>query len=807
MRRIALAVLLAVACLVGFPPAVAADHVAETQVDTGRLAGTDRYGTAAAIARAAHPDGVPDAVLARGDLFPDALAGAHLAGAVGGPVLLTSPGELHLQASEALAGAGDVVVLGGPAAVSEAVVETLRGRGHRVSRVAGDDRYGTAAAAAAVATAGRDPVLLDGKRTALLASGEGFADALSGGPLAAVGLPLLLTPRTALAPAAERALAELEVEHVVVLGGTAAVSDEVVAAVEATGVSVERAAGDDRAATAAAVADLALDRLGWDGTRVLLARQDAFPDGLAGGPLGAALAAPVLLTAAEALTAATAAWLEAHHGDVRSIVVLGGTAAVSDETLAAARSAAGHVDLAPYRVEGTHAFVPLGGDRVCRVVVPDGLTAQVRLLPGLDVVSDPLGFRDGDGDGAADERPVAAGITHVDGRALTGPAVRLDDVTPDGPLEITISSATYDHVALVVFTDGEGGRPRVLDLDAGGAPDEEAAAGCRTRFAPGEAVQGSHGGVIVHVVDVDGAFLLDAGLTRRFHWSDADEFLLGEAPIDRGRFEALLSRGDGVDVDHRIRDDGSSTFVVTDDAVASPGTPTPVATTLDGGPTSDDVRVGFEVPPHNGAGTRYRVFRARTHLGEGGCSSSIAETGTTIATVAEAPYHDLGVSSTGECFVYRIVTVASEGGVLETAFSAPVLVPGPPPESDTTRPRSVHVELSDAGSAGRLDAGDVVRIAFSEQLAPPSSGAAVTVHSGSAGATITNGSGATFQLTSSDQIVGGATRPAGTVLVVTLTASPASVIDLPADITSQTGVADLAGNPWDIAASSARRIG
>lgn len=52
---------------------------------TGRLAGHDRYATAAAVARRAFPDGAANVYLARGDAFPDALAAGTL---TDGPILL-----------------------------------------------------------------------------------------------------------------------------------------------------------------------------------------------------------------------------------------------------------------------------------------------------------------------------------------------------------------------------------------------------------------------------------------------------------------------------------------------------------------------------------------------------------------------------------------------------------------------------------------------------------------------------------------------------------------------------------------------
>jgi putative cell wall-binding protein len=252
-------------------------------LDTRRLAGADRIQTAVAISRAAFPDGAAVAYLARSDAFPDALAiGPRAAGA--GPVLLTPRDGLAPAVAEELRrlGVAEVVLVGGEAALGTAV-EAAAAAVAPVTRLAGADRYATAAA-----VAGTQHVAV-----VYLATGTAFPDALSGGAAAArEGAPLLLT-RPDLLPATTRtALQVLQPDRVVLLGGTQAIEAAVAAAVaETTGATVERIAGADRYATSAAVA------AGWDaGGHVVLATGQAFPDALAGAPLASGLGAPVLLT-------------------------------------------------------------------------------------------------------------------------------------------------------------------------------------------------------------------------------------------------------------------------------------------------------------------------------------------------------------------------------------------------------------------------------------------------------------------------------------------------------------------------------
>lgn len=88
-----------------------------------RLGGASRFETAAAINDAYFPAGSTDTMfLATGANFPDALAGAALAGSVGAPVYVTQAkcAPKAIRASVSRLGASRTVVLGGPSVVSDA---------------------------------------------------------------------------------------------------------------------------------------------------------------------------------------------------------------------------------------------------------------------------------------------------------------------------------------------------------------------------------------------------------------------------------------------------------------------------------------------------------------------------------------------------------------------------------------------------------------------------------------------------------------------------------------------------------------
>lgn len=300
-------------------PGLADDVTARPALRVERVAGGDRIATAVAVSR--RTNAIADvAVIARADDFPDALAGAPLATALGGPLLLTNPSSLDAAVAGELdrLGVREAVLLGGEAALSPAVAAALTSRGITVDRIAGGDRFATAAA---VAERIDSPL-------AFLATGGDFADAISAaGVAAALGAPVVLTATDALTPAARDALQGRA--EVVIAGGSAAVSDGVQAEVGTIVGDVSRAAGANRYTTSAALLQAGLDRgLLPDG--VWVASGSTFPDALAAGASAGVLGGGVLLLdagatgpAADAITAL----------DPSTVLVAGGPATVGESVL------------------------------------------------------------------------------------------------------------------------------------------------------------------------------------------------------------------------------------------------------------------------------------------------------------------------------------------------------------------------------------------------------------------------------------------------------------------------------------------
>lgn len=287
-----------------------------------RLAGADREATAAAVSQATFATGAAKAVvLARDDAYPDALAGAPLAVAEGGPLLLTSPGSLDStpaqELSRVLPSGATVYLLGGTAALSDAVAQQVQSAGFKVTRLAGTDRFNTAVA---IANAVPSPTAV------LETTGLNFPDALTAATAAgSVGGVVLLTDGSQPAAATTAWIGSHAGLARYAVGGPAAQADP----------AAQGIVGADRYATAAMVAQQFFPAA----TKAGLASGVNFPDALAAGARLGVLRAPLLLTDPSTLSTDAAGFLNSRHPG--RVEIYGGSAAVSDTVQQQAAAAAG----------------------------------------------------------------------------------------------------------------------------------------------------------------------------------------------------------------------------------------------------------------------------------------------------------------------------------------------------------------------------------------------------------------------------------------------------------------------------------
>ncbi len=198
-------------------------------------------------------------------------------------------------------------------------------RDSKTVRFAGGNRFETSAVISR--SSFPDPGLVD---VVVVATGSGFADALSAAPLAArLGGPLLLSGKSFLDEAVSQEIIRLQPGRVIVVGSPKVISDAVGARLQTlvgpSGV-VERVYGSDRYATSLQVA-----KRGWGSgaSSVFVASGADFPDALSAGAAAGMKGAPVVLVPGRAKSAPKEVADFLQTSGTREVLVAGGMQAVS----------------------------------------------------------------------------------------------------------------------------------------------------------------------------------------------------------------------------------------------------------------------------------------------------------------------------------------------------------------------------------------------------------------------------------------------------------------------------------------------
>ncbi|MGD7043321.1 cell wall-binding repeat-containing protein [Jeotgalibacillus proteolyticus] len=204
--------------IIGGSKAVSYDvqtYLEETmEIDTDRISGENRYETAAMIA--AELPGDETAYVVNGSNYPDALSIAPYAASMESPILLTRADVLPEVTESALEGFNDSWAVGGTLAISNEVMGELP----KAKRVAGKDRYATSVQIV-------KQLKMDASYVSL-ATGENFADALTGSVLSAqYGEPVLLTKKNSLPASVKKLFKDRTPYYYTLYGGTLAISKEV----------------------------------------------------------------------------------------------------------------------------------------------------------------------------------------------------------------------------------------------------------------------------------------------------------------------------------------------------------------------------------------------------------------------------------------------------------------------------------------------------------------------------------------------------------------------------------------------------
>ncbi len=302
---------------------------------------------------------------------------------------------------------------------------------------------------------------------AIMATATDFADALLGGSLTFGRAPVLLTDPVSLDDRNVAELRRLQVDDVVLLGGTAAVSQQVADDLSAEGFGVLRLAGASRFETAYEVAlavegvRALLDQSRWPARRTMaFATGSNFADALTSAQMSAHLGYPTLLSLSDELPSDTRGFMEDNRDTFDRAFAWGGEAVLSQafiDDLREVYDGRGFRVFGPGREETAleigqalhRELLDAFPDDLARQQVRTGVVINARasfqpaLVSALVASSEPAVFLPVLGDGSAIHPATAAYLCNPDLQAPYAGIQRL--VVPE-----TVGNASPDAVQQVV---------------------------------------------------------------------------------------------------------------------------------------------------------------------------------------------------------------------------------------------------------------------------------------------------------------------------------------------------------------------
>ncbi len=306
-------------------------------VDWSRLSGESRIDTMSAISNAGFESSDTVIVASAGN-FPDALSATALAGYYQCPILLTNTDSLDLQTATEITRlkASNVIVVGGEAGVSQTAMSQIEGVSgvNSVERISGDNRFETSEL---IYEQGNKVGAWDKSetKTAIIASGTGFADALSMSPYAyANGAPIFLADASgSLTVETSKLIRDGKFDQAIVAGGEGVVSATTESYLKTMigEDKVTRLSGGTRYDTSAKIVSWCIEQgMSYEG--LAIASGENFPDALSGGALcGHRNSVAMLIGNQEGSYASVLQTLSQNKLTIKAANVLGGSAAVQKD--------------------------------------------------------------------------------------------------------------------------------------------------------------------------------------------------------------------------------------------------------------------------------------------------------------------------------------------------------------------------------------------------------------------------------------------------------------------------------------------
>ncbi|AZV55512.1 cell wall-binding repeat-containing protein [Clostridium sp. AWRP] len=341
--------------------------VTTTAVSTGvkaadsgvnRVGGTNRYETATKVADSGWTSS-DYAIVANGEGYADALCATPLAKANNAPILLTTGDSSNALEQNTLnelkkLNVKHVIVVGGTGVVPDSVLNSIKAQVTDVERIGGQDRYETSVKIAEK---------IGTPTKAVIASGEGYADALSAGPAAAInGMPILLSRAGSLPDTVSNYIkAHLQITQTYVIGGIASISDSILNSLP----SAKRLGGQTRYDTNVAVLREFASSFNFNSMYAALGDGplgNEFADALTGGALAAKLGNPLVITG-KTISSATSSFLKEKGLTNSTLTVLGGAGSIPDSVASDIKGDMGNSSTTPGGGNGgsSGSSVPLSG--------------------------------------------------------------------------------------------------------------------------------------------------------------------------------------------------------------------------------------------------------------------------------------------------------------------------------------------------------------------------------------------------------------------------------------------------------------
>lgn len=291
------------------------------KVDKNRIAGSDRIATAIEVSKKYYKT-ADTVIIARSDMYPDSLTASPLAKALKAPILLTQKDELDDRVIDEIArlDVKNVIIVGGESSINSAVESLLYkyDKDHEIERIAGKNRYETSAALATklIEVSGN-------KNTAIIASGENFADALTAGAFASEkSYPILLVQKSSINPSIAKVIKGNKINKTCIAGGLNSVSSKVQKQLPE---DTQRISGSDRYETAVKIAEKL-----FEGKQAFVASGEVFADALVVSPVAGEQSSPILLLSRNKLSQSVKDYVKKN---IKQITVVGGEKYVPQENV------------------------------------------------------------------------------------------------------------------------------------------------------------------------------------------------------------------------------------------------------------------------------------------------------------------------------------------------------------------------------------------------------------------------------------------------------------------------------------------